>query len=169
MYLETKGIVLNSVKYRETSVICKIYTEKLGLQTYIMKGVRKKRGGSGYFQTLSLLSLVVLYKKNKQINHIKEVKNTFVYKSIPFHVYKSSVAFFLAEIMTKCLKEEEGNRAMFNFISSSLIDFDNNDFDSQFHLRFLVSMSGYLGFFPNLEGHDLPYFDLVYLHQELNR
>ena len=45
MYSQTKGIVLSSVKYSESSIICKIYTAKLGLQSYIVNGVRKKKGG----------------------------------------------------------------------------------------------------------------------------
>ena len=43
MYSQTKGIVLSSVKYSESSIICKVYTAKLGLQSYIVNGVRKRK------------------------------------------------------------------------------------------------------------------------------
>ncbi|MBW7952728.1 MAG: recombination protein O N-terminal domain-containing protein, partial [Chitinophagaceae bacterium] len=37
----TKGIVLRTVKYGETSIIATVYTELYGIQTYIIKGIRK--------------------------------------------------------------------------------------------------------------------------------
>lgn len=161
MYLESKGIVLGSIKYSETSIICKIYTAKFGLQSYIINGVRKKKGGSAYYQPLNILDLTVYHKNKSQLQRIKEVKNPLAYQSIPFHVYKSSIALFIAEVLGKCLKEEEENLGLFNFIESSLLEFDKADFDSQFHLRFMLALSGFLGFYPNLENHHLPYFNLM--------
>lgn len=161
MYLQTKGVVLNSVKYGESSIICKIYTAKFGLQSYIINGVRKKKGGSAYYQSLNILELTVYHKNNNKLQRIKEVKMPTAYSDIPFHVLKSSVAMFLAEILGKCLKEEEENSELFDFIESSLTDFDQSDFDSQFHIRFLVALSGYLGFYPNIENDHFPYFDLL--------
>ena len=161
MYFQTKGIVLSSVKYSESSIICKIYTAKFGLQSYLINGVRKKKGGSAYYQSLNILDLTVYHKNNSQLQRVKEVKVPNSYSSIPFHVLKSSIAMFLAEVLSKCLKEEEENTELFSFIESALLEFDKADFDSQFHLRFLVALSGYLGFYPNLDNHHLPYFDLM--------
>ena len=161
MYSQTKGIVLSSVKYSESSIICKVYTAKLGLQSYIVNGVRKKKGGSAYYQPLNILELTVYHKNNKQLQRIKEVKAPAAYTSIPFHVLKSSVALFLAEVLSKCLKEEEENQGLYCFLENSLMELDQSDFDGQFHIRFLIALSGYLGFYPNIENANLPYFDLM--------
>ena len=161
MYSKTKGIVLNSIKYRESSIICKIYTAKLGLQSYLVNGVRKKKGGGAYYQPLNILDLTVLHKNNRQLHRIKEVKATSTYKNIPFNVLKSSVALFLAEVLNKCLKEEEENQGLYCFLENSLMEFDQFEFDSHFHIRFLVGLCGYLGFFPNMENPNFPYFDLM--------
>src|SRR5471030_912859 len=40
MIYSTKGIVLRTVKYGETSVIAAIFTEVFGIQSYIVNGVR---------------------------------------------------------------------------------------------------------------------------------
>ena len=40
MTYKTKGIVLNFIKFKESSIICKIFTESFGLQSYIINGVR---------------------------------------------------------------------------------------------------------------------------------
>ncbi|WP_315819946.1 DNA repair protein RecO [Paraflavitalea speifideaquila] len=40
MIHSTKGVVLKTVKYGETSVIVTIYTELFGIQSYLVNGVR---------------------------------------------------------------------------------------------------------------------------------
>lgn len=40
MIYSTKGIVLRTIKYGETSVIASIFTESFGVQSYIVNGVR---------------------------------------------------------------------------------------------------------------------------------
>ena len=74
MKYKTRGIVLNYIKYGESSIIVKIYTEAFGLQTYIINGIRKQKSkwNIAYFQTLTLLQLVVYHKKNGKINRISE-------------------------------------------------------------------------------------------------
>ena len=42
MIQQTKGIVLSSIKYAESSIICRIYTESLGLQSFLSKWSKKK-------------------------------------------------------------------------------------------------------------------------------
>ena len=51
MIESTKGIALHYYKYSENSVIAKIFTEKFGLQSYIIKGIRNKNSK----QKLSIL------------------------------------------------------------------------------------------------------------------
>lgn len=157
----TAGIVLSQIKYAESSIICRIYTAELGLQSYIVNGVRKKRGKSGYFQPLSLLDLVVYHKDKGGLQRIKEVKTAYPYESIPFDILKSSVALFLAEVLNNCLKEEESNPLLFKFLFEQLCLLDTAPANGSFHLRFLLDLSGYLGFYPNKEGSSLPFFDLI--------
>ena len=161
MIKHTQGIVLSSVKYAESSVVCKIYTQKLGLQSYLVNGVRKKRGTSSYYQPLSLLDMVVYHKEKEGLQRVKEVKFAHQYKSIPFHVLKSSVALFLAEVLSKCLREEEQNNELFDFLLSAFISIDQNEFNSTVHLHFLLDLTIYLGFYPNRSNSNLPFFDLI--------
>lgn len=161
MYHNTKGIVLSSIKYGETSLICKMYTKEFGMQSYIVNGVRKRKGNRGYYQPLNILDLVVYHKNSSQLQRIKEAKNSMAHNSIPFHILKSSIALFIAEVLCNSLKEEEENPDLFNFLESSIVEFDSTAFNSQYHIHFLISLSSYLGFYPNLENEELAYFDLM--------
>ena len=161
MIQQTKGIVLNSIKYGESSIICRIYTERLGLQSYLINGVRKKRGKNNYYQPLNILDLEVYNKNKTVINRIKDCKIEYQYKEAPYHIYKSSILLFLAEVISKSLKEEPANKNLFSFIESSLIHFDQEEFDNTFHLQFMLRLSDFLGFCPEINYNNWPFFDLI--------
>lgn len=149
MLHKTKGIVLNFIKYKETSIITKIYTADFGLQTYIVNGVRssKSKHKIALYQPLTQLDLVVYKKPHGDINRLSEVKCSSHYTSIPFDILKSTLAMFITEILSKALKEEAEDRALFSFIAESLMTLDKMEhgFES-FHIQFLCRLSTYLGF-----------------------
>lgn len=153
MTQKTKGLVLSHIKYRETSLIVKIYTEEFGLQTYMVNGVRSSKSSKAkiaLFQPLSLLDLVVYHKDGNSIHHIKEIKTSFVYQHTPYEHKKCIIAIFLSEILQKTIKEHYKNTELFNFLSDSLIILDEqqNGFEN-FHLIFMLKYSSFLGFMPS--------------------
>ncbi|MEO1652224.1 MAG: DNA repair protein RecO [Bacteroidota bacterium] len=158
MLVKTRGIVINYIKFKEQSIIVKIYTENLGLQSYIVNSVRsaKARQKMALFQPLTLLDLVVYHRKDrKQLNRISEVKCRVPYQSIPFDYHKISVSLFISEVLAKALMEEEANTSLFHFLEKALGFFDQaGDQSANFHLYFLVKLSPYLGFGPS-SGRDL--------------
>jgi len=151
MLHKTRGIVINYIQYKETSIIVKIYTEHFGIQTYIENGVRSAKGKNkiALFQPLTILDLVVYHDVKKEINRISEIKCTQPFKSIPYNIIKSSLGIFLNEILNKTLKEHEGNEALFGFLIDTLnyLDFHENHIEN-FHLYFLLNFCFYLGFAP---------------------
>ena len=150
----TKGIVFHYVKYSENSVIVKIFTHDFGVQSYILKGLntKKNKQQKAYLQPLSLIEIETTQKENRDIQHLKAIKIDYSYQTIPFNIYKSSIAFFLAEVLGKTIKEEESNPSLFDFISSSLIFLDHRVSEfSNFHLVFLTQLTIHLGFYPQLE------------------
>ncbi|HLP19156.1 MAG TPA: DNA repair protein RecO [Chitinophagales bacterium] len=152
MYHKTRGIVLHTIKYSETSVIAKIYTEKLGLQSYIVKGVRaaKSKSKAAMLQPLTLLEMEVSHRENKGLQYIKEFTRSFIYQSIPFDTLKSTISFFLLEVITKAIREHEPNEEMFEFIYESFCALDKEEkLNPDFHLVFLIQLSRYLGFAPH--------------------
>ena len=115
MLVKTDGIVLNFIKYRETSIIARIYTEQLGLQTYIVNGVRKKEptGRIALFQPLTLLEMVVYASNSGGITRISEYKCAHQFQTLLYDIRKSSIALFLSEIISLTVKEEEENPPLF--------------------------------------------------------
>jgi len=164
MIVNTKGIVLKSIKYSESSVIVKIFTESFGLQSYIIKGVRSKKVKmkAALFQPLQLLNLSASHRENKNLNFINEAGVAHAYQSIPFDAAKLSVLLFLNEILIRSIKEETSNANLFDWLWKSLIWYDLTEpSSSDFHLIFLMQLTKFLGFYPKNPISSSTYFDLL--------
>jgi len=151
MLSSTKGIVIHHFKYSEKSVIAKIYTQDYGLQSYIVNGVRNKKSKNKavYLQPLSLVEISANHKEKKGLKRVKTINLDHPFNEIPFDIGKSSLAFFLAEILYKSIKEEEANDYLFEFLYNSIKVLDIADSGyANFHLLFLANLSKHLGFYP---------------------
>lgn len=152
MLYKTKGIVLNYIRFKESSIIVRIYTEQFGIQNYIVNSVRSSAAKSNkiaLFQPLTQLDLVVYHKENKPdaIHRISEVRCNYPYHSLPFDIIKTTIGLFITEILTKTLKEEEENLRLYQFLEQSLKDFDKLDAGAEYYpLQFMTRFSFYLGF-----------------------
>lgn len=147
MITKTRGIVLNYIKYGDTSIICKIYTEQFGLQSYIINGIRNSKSKNiGLFQPLNILDLVVYHKKTSGLQRIKESKLDYAYKTLHLDMKKISVCFFLSEFLTRISQNDDDQKDNFDFIKDSLIVFDRLEVNySNFHIQFLIKLSKYFG------------------------
>ena len=164
MLQQTRGLVIRTVKYAETSLIARIYTEKLGLQSYIINSVRTANPTNKmvWLQPLTLLDMVVYHRKGKDLQRIKEMRPEYIFISIPFDTPRRLLALFIAEVLYKTLKEEEANTPQFEFLYEAVSYLDQSQQSvANFHLVFLLQLSRYLGFFPqNNFSTALNYFDL---------
>ena len=163
MLITTNAIVLSKLKYRETDLIVRCYTEQHGIVSFLLRGVLKSKKGNAkvaYFQLLSQLKLEIDYKNNRSLHTIKEVKLNHIYSSLHSNVLKSSIVMFLAEVLSSTLKEEEQNETLFSYIETTLLWLDAHSEYSNFHLLFLVDLTKYLGFYPDTTNLKYKFFNL---------
>ena len=149
MLNKTKGIVINYLKYRESSLLVTIYTAEFGISSYLENGVRsaKAKHKIALFQPLTLLELEVYHKPGKGLHRISEAKCYYPYRKIPFDITYSSIALFLTEVLGKVLREEEANPVLFDFLEDSFQMLDQGvGAMENFHLQFLWKLSEFLGF-----------------------
>ena len=155
MILKTKGIVFRFTRYGETSLIVNIFTQQLGLQSYIVNGVRSKKAKPtiALYQPLTILDLVVYHKENANLSRIKEIKCAYPFLQIPTDPKREAVGLFIIEILNKGVKEQSHPEALYQFIEDSLIHLDTMTRGIEnFHLFFLINLSRYLGFGPQMSG-----------------
>lgn len=151
MLNKTRGIVLGHINYKDSSIIARIYTEEFGLRSYIVNSVKSSRKGNkmAYFQSLSLLDMVVYENEKKDIQRISEYRLFYPFQSIPFQQKKIVIAMFISELLLKALKEESSNKIKFDFLINEIKSFDSAEKNFQnFHLEFMIKLCVFLGFAP---------------------
>lgn len=152
MLRKTEGIVLNFIKYGDSSIIARIFTEHLGIQNYIVNSVRsaKNNGKTATFQHFTILDLVVYHKEKKTINRIAEHKNIYPLKDIPFNMQKIAIALFCTDIIYRCLKENDAQPAFFLFLKKGIIQLDISEKNfANFPLFIIFKLTELLGLLPD--------------------
>jgi DNA repair protein RecO (recombination protein O) len=151
MIHKTKGIVLRTVKYGETSVIVTILTELFGLQSYLVNGVRiqsgKKGSRAGLFQPSAILELVIYHQETKNLQRLKEYNWSILYQNIFSDVVTHAVALFMIELLLKCLKQPEPNPELYYFTEDALagLDRSTDKVQANFPLFFSLHLAGFFG------------------------
>ena len=160
-----QGIVLQSIRYGDTSLIVKVFTRNHGLRSYMVKGVfnRGSKNHVALFQNLHLINYIEAGKPNKgSLGYLKDVQLSNVYQSIPFVMNKSAISMYVSELLTKTITEQEQNEPLYDFIMKSLLWLDLVDQDyANFPLFFTLELTRYLGFYPKTN-HETGYcFDMM--------
>ena len=164
MLVSTKAIVITSLKYSEADLIVKCYTEDFGLKSYLLKGVLKSRKGklrASYFQPLTLIELQANHREKGSLEFLKEVKVYEQYHSIPTDIRKTSIVLFLSEVLKQVIQEEEINIGLYRFLEDSFIWLETQPPQGCFHLLFLVKLTAYLGFSPDVSTIEYPVFNIL--------
>lgn len=154
MITKTRGIVLRSVRFGESSLIVDVLTKSSGRVSFMVhipktsKGKIKKQ----YFQPMTLLDFEYDFRQRSNLQRIKDVRVSLPYSSIPIDPAKSCISLFLSEFIYYATRNEQENPTLFTYISTSLEWLDNayEDF-ANFHLVFMMRLGKFLGFQPFLE------------------
>ena len=153
MLVKTQAIVLHSIKYGETRIIVDMFTREAGRLSFIVavpktaKGHLKKQ----YFQPMTLLEVECDVRQRVQLQKLKDARLLSAYATIPFNPEKLAISLFTAEFLYHALRSEQQNAPLFSYICDSMLWLDTVETGfANFHLTFLMRMSRFLGFYPNL-------------------
>tara|TARA_B110000977_G_C10996673_1_gene462160 strand:- start:429 stop:1154 length:726 start_codon:yes stop_codon:yes gene_type:complete len=159
----SRAIVLNKINYSETSIIIKIYTEEEGLLSFIVKGIRGKKGKlrMAQFQALNLIEIDYNTSSKSELRFLLDLKISEPFSDLLFDPIKRAIALFIAELIQNCIKEEEQNHELFLFLHQSIHWLDlSKDSCTHFHIAFMMKLTKYLGFAPMENSENALCFDL---------
>jgi len=155
MLHKTRGIVLHSIPYDDRYAITLIYTEEFGRVSYLTSLSKKKASvPRSMLHPLAVLDLEVEHKNLRDIQRIKEVKIHIPLISLLTDPVKSALGIFLAELVSKVIREEQTNRPLFDFLLQSIhiLELSSNS-PANFHLVFMIRLCRFLGFHPDSTGY----------------
>ncbi len=177
MLSKTRGIVLQQIKYGDSSRIVHLFTEKYGKLSFMVKGFGKKSVFSrAFFQPLTLLDLDIYFKPSRNLQQIREVRISHPFLTIYGDIRKTGIVLFLSEVLDKTIPEEESSPALFGYIFDSIRYLDEKEsISGHFHLFFLVRLTRFLGISPEnhfseeqqiLDMHEGTFVSSIPMHQE---
>ena len=113
-----KAIVLSSIPYSESSLICKLYTEELGLKSYIVRSAKKKNSPTptSHFQSLNIIEFEAYNSLKSQLDTIKTSSLILENQDLRFSIVKNALTFFVAEVVHLSLKEANPNKELFDYL-----------------------------------------------------
>ncbi|HZW77662.1 MAG TPA: DNA repair protein RecO [Flavobacteriaceae bacterium] len=164
MIVKTRAIVFSTVKYAEADLIATCYTESDGIKNYMLQNILKSKKSAvkpSFFQPLTQLEIVANHKNKGTLEYLKEVRISSPYKSLHTDVHKATLAVFLAEILKSSIREEQANSDLFGYLKNALDFLDSTDKISNFHIRFLLDLSQFLGFYPDADQDQWTVFNLM--------
>lgn len=154
MLHKTDGLVINTINYSDKYILVQIFTKEFGRVTYMVSKTRSKTSKvqRSLFYPLALLHLQVEHKTSRDIQHIKEAQIIHHQYDTMSNIAKTSVVFFLSEFLSRILKETDRSEHLYNFLDQSVRVLEMTDKSvANFHLVFMLKLSHFLGFYPNLD------------------
>ena len=160
-----QGVVLQSIRYGDTSLIVKVFTREYGLRSYMVKGAfhRGASNRAALFQNLHFIQYVEAGKPNKgSLHYLKDVQLSMVYQSIPMVMNKSAILMYISELLSKTLTEEAPNATLYDFVHRSMQWLDLvEDGYANFPLYFTLELTRQLGFYPKANHQSGWCFDMM--------
>ncbi len=153
MEIKTAAIVLRALKYGESQMIIELFARATGRVSFFCHIPKSNKGKikKQLFQPLTLLDIVFDYRPQASMQHFRDLRLAKPFVSVPFDAAKLSISLFLAEFLNYATRDEQQNEPLYDYIEDSLLWLDNvTDQFANFHLVFMMRLSRFIGFFPNL-------------------
>lgn len=164
MLVKTEAIIFSALKYGEADLIVKAFTKSSGLKSYLLRNILKSKKGKlrvAMFQPLTHLEIEANHKDKGTLESLREAKVISHYRTLHTSVVKSAIVFFMADMLRSSVKEEEENQPLFEFISAAALWLDHQEQVANFHALFILRLTRYLGFFPEMPESNTSYFNLM--------
>ncbi len=154
MFLNTRAFVLKKQKYNDKNCIVQLFTQKKGMLSFLIplpsQGKRKKRGIYNLLYPLNEITLEFDYKEGKSLHFIKEADFHSIRMEIISDPIKSSIAFFLAEVLWRTFRKTAEDETLFEYISTTLDILElSHQGTANFHLTFLLRLLEQMGLVPH--------------------
>ena len=146
--LNTQGIVLKSVTYKENDLILTIYTRKLGKISAVARGAKKSKSSLlSSSQTFAYSNFTLKKEGNMYRVTQSEIIKSFYNLSYNFEAF--SYATHILKLIDNFIVDNQSNNRLFILLAQSLYLFCEEDIDMEYvSLCFELKFLDYIGFKP---------------------
>lgn len=158
MKITDKAIILSRLSYSESSLIVNLFTLESGLQTFLFQGAKKKKGLILF--PLELVEITYYKRNDSSLMKLTEMQALEPLHHLLDNPLKSSIAFFISELLMNCLRDNHQDKRLFQFLSEEIHWLNLSEELSNYLVWFLAQISKLEGFQPEIQNQNPRYFEL---------
>ncbi len=156
MQEKLEGIVINVIKYNEKHNIARIYTDKLGMFSFLVRQgtTHAARMRNAMFMPLSMIEFEARMQPGRELGTLYDVRRTAMLQSIYSDPMKNAIAMFLSELLSHTIHEQEQNMVLYSYIKSCIVRLEEEQSSvANFHICFLYRLGQFIGIQPDIESY----------------
>jgi DNA repair protein RecO (recombination protein O) len=152
MLIKSKAIILKTYPYGDSGLIVKMFTEQLGLMSFLAMGVKKSNSKNAHslFMPLQLVEIVFYKKESEQLQKIKEVAVYYQPNDKYILPQKMGIVMFMSEVIIKSVHEHHIDEKLYVYLDKVIKELDEVSQISNFPIKFLTDLLNLLGVKPKL-------------------
>lgn len=140
------GIFIHRIAYSESSIIASFYTLESGLSQFLYQGGKKKGGG---LVPMGIYELEFYNRNDSQLTKLTGTAMVHPFHSIVSDPIKSTIAYFLCDIIRNTVHNNQPDKVIYQFLSQSIIELDHSNHIQLYPIQFLANYTKYLGIQPD--------------------
>ena len=149
-------VVLGITPYGDNSQIVRVFSRTLGVVALWVRTGKGKHRKQAMWHPCALLDVSGVQRKGPEgLIRYKEVRPAVVFDRLTTDALRSSVAFFLAEVMIKTFPEESPHPEVVDLLWQTILKLDQIPKTGWVHVAFLGRLIDILGFSPAEKANDI--------------
>lgn len=152
--MKTQALVLSALSYGDRQLIVDLFSREAGRQSFIVQlaAGRKGKMRKMLFQPLMLLDVDFTQRPTRTLQRFSEVGISRPWLTLCADPIKIQLVFFVAELLRYATRDEQQTQSLFDYVVDSMQWLDTaTEGYANFHLVFMIRLTLFLGFFPNLD------------------
>ncbi len=153
MQLTTEAVVLRTIQYSDTSLICRLFTRSFGKVTVMAKGARRPKNPMGsILEPLTILEIMYYHKSGRDIQILSSAQLAAGSDNLRESYQKLTAGLTMVDMLDRCTRTEDPHPVLYRLITAVLkkLGEQNTSIFRVFDF-FLYQLTVQLGFRPELE------------------
>jgi len=152
-----RGIIIRTVKYGDNGLVVTLLSRTQGLISLFVRSVggKKSKFKPAILQRMNIVDYVISGRVSEnRTSYLKEISMAHIYKEIPFDIKKSSIVFYMCDLLAGCINGNESDSNLYDFVEQTLLWLDLVDSGyANLPVYFTLELSRQLGFYPNTKSY----------------
>ena len=150
--LKSKALIINAIRWHETSKIVTLYAREWGKIKVIARGaLRPKSSFGGKLESLNLIEAIISSKESRELQILTQADVLENFTQIRLQMERLPYALAILELLNLSLEEHQADALFFDFCEKMLSAIEISAAPTTVLWYFLLKLSSFLGFKPNLD------------------